>query len=129
MEAADGEVEHRVVQPAPAAIVVAGTDRASYRSEHEVARADRATRTTCRPACEPVTARDRLLRSDQAFAFSNGAHVCEVEVDPDTGVTRIVSYIGVDDIGTVVNPMVVEGQVHGAIAQGIGQALFEAAGL
>ena len=59
------------------------------------------------------------------FAFSNGAHVCEVEVDPQTGMTEIVAYCAVDDVGTVINPMIVEGQVHGGLAQGIGQALAE----
>jgi carbon-monoxide dehydrogenase large subunit len=59
------------------------------------------------------------------FTFPAGSHICEVEVDPDTGVTRIVSYTSVDDFGTVINPMVVEGQVHGGIVQGIGQALTE----
>jgi carbon-monoxide dehydrogenase large subunit len=61
------------------------------------------------------------------FAFSNGAHVCEVEVDPETGEARIVGYWTVDDIGTVINPMIVEGQIHGGLAQGIGQALCERA--
>ena len=59
------------------------------------------------------------------FAFSNGVHVCEVEVDPETGAAELVSYHAVDDIGTVINPMIVEGQVHGGLAQGIGQALAE----
>ncbi len=59
------------------------------------------------------------------FAFSNGAHVCEVEVDPQTGASEILAYCAVDDAGTVINPMIVEGQVHGGIAQGIGQALAE----
>src|SRR6185295_903578 len=59
------------------------------------------------------------------FAFSNGAHVCELEVDHETGEVRIVRYSAVDDIGTVINPMIVEGQLHGGLAQGIGQALFE----
>jgi aerobic carbon-monoxide dehydrogenase large subunit len=59
------------------------------------------------------------------FAFSNGVHVCEVEVDRETGRAAIVSYVAVDDIGTVINPMIVEGQVHGGLAQGIGQALAE----
>jgi carbon-monoxide dehydrogenase large subunit len=59
------------------------------------------------------------------FAFSNGAHVCELELDPDTGAVRILRYSAVDDIGTVVNPMIVEGQLHGGLAQGIGQALAE----
>jgi carbon-monoxide dehydrogenase large subunit len=59
------------------------------------------------------------------FAFSNGVHVCEVELDADTGMVRIVGYWAVDDIGTVINPMIVEGQLHGGLAQGIGQALGE----
>ena len=60
-----------------------------------------------------------------SFAFSNGAHVCELEVDPDTGGIEIVGYWGVDDVGTVINPMIVEGQIHGGLAQGLGQALLE----
>ncbi len=60
-----------------------------------------------------------------AFAFSNGTHLCEVEIDPDTGATNVTGYWSVDDIGTVINPMIVEGQVHGGVAQGIGQALHE----
>ncbi len=60
-----------------------------------------------------------------SFAFSNGAHLCEVEIDPDTGRTEIVAFWAVDDIGTVINPMIVEAQIHGGLAQGIGQALLE----
>ena len=59
------------------------------------------------------------------FAFSNGVHVCEVEVDAETGAAQLVSYHAVDDVGTVINPMIVEGQLHGGLAQGIGQALAE----
>ena len=59
------------------------------------------------------------------FAFSNGAHACEVEVDPETGRIEIVGYWTVDDIGTVINPLLVEGQIHGGLAQGLGQALLE----
>jgi carbon-monoxide dehydrogenase large subunit len=60
------------------------------------------------------------------FTFPAGSHICEVEIDPDTGVTQIVSFTAVDDFGNVVNPMIVEGQVHGGLVQGIGQALLEA---
>jgi aerobic carbon-monoxide dehydrogenase large subunit len=60
------------------------------------------------------------------FVFPAGVHICEVEVDADTGVTQVVSYTAVDDFGNIINPMIVEGQVHGGIAQGIGQALTEA---
>ena len=58
-------------------------------------------------------------------AFPNGAHVAEVEVDPDTGWVEVVKYTMVNDFGTVINPMLVEGQSHGGVVQGIGQALFE----
>jgi len=59
------------------------------------------------------------------FTFPAGSHLCEVEVDPDTGATQIVSFTAVDDFGNIINPMIVEGQVHGGLAQGIGQALLE----
>ncbi|BAM90456.1 putative carbon-monoxide dehydrogenase large subunit [Bradyrhizobium oligotrophicum S58] len=57
--------------------------------------------------------------------FPNGCHVCEVEVEPDTGVAQIVAYTAINDFGTVINPMIVAGQLHGGVAQGIGQALME----
>ncbi len=59
------------------------------------------------------------------FTFPAGVHICEVEVDPGTGSTRIDRWTAVDDFGVVINPMIVEGQVHGGIAQGVGQALLE----
>src|SRR6187551_854965 len=59
------------------------------------------------------------------FTFPAGCHICEVEVDPQTGESEIVAWTAVDDFGTVINPMIVEGQVHGGIAQGVGQALLE----
>ncbi|MFH8336734.1 xanthine dehydrogenase family protein molybdopterin-binding subunit [Streptomyces sp. AM6-12] len=61
------------------------------------------------------------------FSFPHGTHLCAVEVDTETGRTRIRSYVCVDDVGQVVNPMIVEGQVHGGLAQGIAQALYEEA--
>jgi aerobic carbon-monoxide dehydrogenase large subunit len=61
------------------------------------------------------------------FTFPAGCHICEVEVDPETGNTEIVAWTAVDDFGTIVNPMIVEGQVHGGIAHGVGQALYEQA--
>jgi len=61
------------------------------------------------------------------FTFPAGCHICEVEVDPETGNTEIVAWTAVDDFGTVINPMIVEGQVHGGIAHGVGQALCERA--
>jgi carbon-monoxide dehydrogenase large subunit len=61
------------------------------------------------------------------FTFPAGCHICEVEIDPETGETDVVNWTAVDDFGVVVNPMIVEGQVHGGIAQGVGQALLEGA--
>ncbi|CAN0079172.1 unnamed protein product, partial [Phaeothamnion confervicola] len=58
-------------------------------------------------------------------SFPYGAHVCEVEIDPETGAIEIVNYAAVDDVGRAVNPMLVDGQTHGSIAQGLGQALWE----
>ena len=59
------------------------------------------------------------------FTYPSGTYICEVEVDPDTGVVSIDRLVAVDDFGVIVNPMIVEGQVHGGLAQGIGQALTE----
>ncbi|MCZ8377113.1 MAG: xanthine dehydrogenase family protein molybdopterin-binding subunit [Beijerinckiaceae bacterium] len=61
------------------------------------------------------------------FTFPSGVHIAEVEIDPDTGVTTIAKWTAVDDFGVIINPMIVEGQVHGGIAQGIGQAILEGA--
>ena len=61
------------------------------------------------------------------FTFPGGCHIAEVEIDPETGVTEVIAFTAVDDVGRVVNPMIVEGQVQGGVAQGIGQALLEAA--
>jgi carbon-monoxide dehydrogenase large subunit len=58
-------------------------------------------------------------------SWPNGTHICEVEIDPETGESRVVRYTTVDDVGVAVNPMLVTGQIHGGVAQGIGQALFE----
>src|SRR6185312_11773455 len=58
-------------------------------------------------------------------SWPNGTHICEVEIDPETGMTHVVRYTTVDDVGVAVNPMLVTGQVHGGVAQGIGQALYE----
>jgi aerobic carbon-monoxide dehydrogenase large subunit len=61
------------------------------------------------------------------FTFPAGTYICEVEIDPATGVTEIVNFTAADDFGNVINPMIVEGQVHGGLAQGIGQAMLESA--
>lgn len=61
------------------------------------------------------------------FTFPGGCHIAEIEIDPETGVTEVVNFTAVDDVGRVVNPMIVEGQIQGGVAQGIGQALLESA--
>ncbi|MBT5646809.1 MAG: molybdopterin-dependent oxidoreductase, partial [Rhodospirillaceae bacterium] len=57
--------------------------------------------------------------------YPNGSHVCEVEIDPETGTTEVVGYWVVDDVGNMINPVIVKGQIHGGVAQGVGQALAE----
>jgi carbon-monoxide dehydrogenase large subunit len=64
--------------------------------------------------------------SPDSPTFPNGTHICEVEIDPETGRVDIVSYVAVDDVGTPLNPVLLDGQIHGGVAQGIGQALMEA---
>ncbi len=59
------------------------------------------------------------------WSYPNGCHVCEIEIEEDTGVIHIVRYCAMDDVGKVINPMLVAGQVHGGVAQGIGQAILE----
>ena len=63
--------------------------------------------------------------SPENHTFPNGCHVCEVEIDPDTGVVDVVRYTVVDDVGTVINPLTLKGQIHGGVAQGLSQVLFE----
>jgi len=68
-----------------------------------------------------------LLRYNrgEGFTFPNGCHVTEIEIDAETGVISVVAYTAVDDCGRVINPLLATGQVHGGVAQGIGQALYE----
>jgi aerobic carbon-monoxide dehydrogenase large subunit len=63
--------------------------------------------------------------SPENHTFPNGTHVCEVEIDPDTGVVEVVRYAVVDDVGTVINPLTLKGQIHGGVVQGLSQVLFE----
>ncbi|OLE80699.1 MAG: hypothetical protein AUG06_03655 [Actinobacteria bacterium 13_1_20CM_2_65_11] len=70
-----------------------------------------------------LSAEDEFFQGDQTFPF--GCHVAVVEVDVETGEARLIRHIAVDDCGTILNPMLVEGQVHGGVAQGVGQALYE----
>jgi carbon-monoxide dehydrogenase large subunit len=117
LEAAAGDVDF-----ADGAFVIAGTDRRV--SFAAVARAAYVPHNFPLETVEPGL-QETAVYDPPSFAFSNGAHVCELEIDPDTGRIDIVGFWGVDDIGTVVNPMIVEGQIHGGLAQGIGQALLE----
>ena len=75
---------------------------------------------------EPSLSSDYTFDPDN-FSFPHGTHLCAVEVDTETGMPRIRSYVAVDDVGNVINPQIVEGQVHGGVAQGIAQALYEEA--
>jgi carbon-monoxide dehydrogenase large subunit len=77
------------------------------------------------PSEEEPGLSEKAFYDPKNFTFPAGTHIAEVEIDPDTGVVDVVSFVAVDDFGHVVNPMIVEGQVHGGIAQGIGQALLE----
>jgi len=116
LEAAEGDIEF-----ASGRFTIAGTDRSI--GLIELARTVRES--------PPLDGRPASLDVDHVAngppsTFPNGCHIAEVEIDPDTGVTQIIKYTGVNDFGIVVNPMIVEGQLHGGIAQGIGQSLMEA---
>ena len=117
LEAAERDIEFR-----DGAFAVAGTDRkVTFES---VARAAYVPHNYPLGELEPGLD-ENAFYDPPNFAFSNGVHVCEVEVDRDTGAVQILGYWAVDDIGTVINPMVVHGQLHGAVVQGLGQALGE----
>ncbi|MEQ9334426.1 xanthine dehydrogenase family protein molybdopterin-binding subunit [Thalassobaculum sp.] len=116
LEAAEADIEL-----ADGRFTVAGTDRAI--SLADVAR--RADDPSQLPeGMEPGLSASESY-SPRASTYPNGTHVCEVEIDPDTGIVRVDRYTVVDDFGEVVNPMLLQGQVHGGVAQGIGQALYE----
>ena len=70
---------------------------------------------------------DHVVKDPVPSAFPNGCHIAEVEIDPETGATQVVSYSAVNDLGTVVNPLLVEGQIQGGVVQGLGQVLLEQA--
>ena len=115
LEAAPADIDYR-----NGAFMVVGTDRAI--GIFEVARAAAAGKL---PPELGTTLGAAKMHENRAFAFANGCEVCEVEVDPETGAVKILALTIVDDSGRSVNPMIVHGQQHGAIAQGIGQALIE----
>lgn len=119
LEAAAADIEF-----VPGGFRVAGTDRGV--SLFELARAIESGELPADMRAALRSVRDFKGRMP---AFPAGAAVCEVEVDPETGVARITRYSAVDDVGLAVNPMIVEGQTHGGIAQGVGQALREGVAL
>jgi aerobic carbon-monoxide dehydrogenase large subunit len=98
---------------------VAGTDRA-------VAILDLAQRMRDEAMPEQLAGLDSVAKfTSPQMSFPNGCHVCEVEVDPDTGAVAVVAYTAVDDVGNVLHETIVEGQIHGGVAQGLGQVLGE----
>jgi aerobic carbon-monoxide dehydrogenase large subunit len=115
MEAAEGDIEF-----ANGRFTIAGTDRAI--GIMELAQRLRDGKV---PDGVPSSLDVDHATKDTPSTFPNGCHVAEVEIDPETGVTRIVRYTGISDFGIIVNPMIVDGQLHGGVAQGIGQALME----
>src|SRR5205809_3073928 len=116
LEAAEGDIKF-----ADGRFSVVGTDKAV-----ELKAVARAAFQPAQlpPGVEPGFYETGTFVPKQA-TWPNGTHVCEVEVDPDTGEVRLVSYVIVDDVGTVINPITLKGQVHGGVAQGVGQALME----
>jgi carbon-monoxide dehydrogenase large subunit len=116
LEAAEADIGF-----ADGAFTIAGTDRSV--TIEAVARAA-FNPGELPPGLEPGFAESGHF-TPPAPTFPNGCHVCEVEIDPDTGLIEIVRYLVVDDFGTVINPLLLAGQVHGGIAQGVGQAMLE----
>ena len=117
LEAAVSDIEFRQGR-----FVIAGTDRSIGIMEL----ADKLRSGLNLPEGVPPTLDVRHVSDGPgASTYPNGCHVCEVELDPDTGVIEVVKYSSVNDFGTVINPLIVEGQLHGGVIQGIGQALME----
>jgi aerobic carbon-monoxide dehydrogenase large subunit len=117
LEAAASDIEF-----AHGRFVIAGTDRAIGIMEL----AEKLRSGIKLPEGVPTTLDVRHVSDGPgASTYPNGCHVCEVELDPDTGVIEVVKYSSVNDFGTVINPLIVEGQLHGGVIQGIGQALME----
>ena len=115
MEAAEGDIEF-----AGGRFTIAGTDRSI-----DIMELAQRLREGKMPEGVPSSLDVDHTTKEVPSTFPNGCHVAEVEIDPDTGVVQIVRYTGVNDFGTIVNPMLVAGQMHGGVAQGIGQALME----
>jgi aerobic carbon-monoxide dehydrogenase large subunit len=116
MEAAAGDVAYD-----DGTFRIVGTDRTM--SLFEVARAALDPRNV--PAGEKPGLDDEFTRTPDFSTFPNGCHICELEIDPDTGTLEIVNYNVMDDFGMALNPLLLQGQIHGGIGQGVGQALTE----
>ncbi len=116
LEAAVADIEFKQGR-----FVVAGTDR----SIDAIELADKIRSGLALPADVPQSLDVTHVTETIPSAFPNGCHVAEVEIDPDTGRIDVVKYAAVNDFGTVINPMLVEGQIHGGVVQAIGQALME----
>jgi carbon-monoxide dehydrogenase large subunit len=116
LEASDRDIEF-----AAGVFRVAGTDRT--RTIVEVAKAA-LNPEALPPSLEPGLDESFFYRRE-SNAYPNGCHICEVEIDPETGAVEVVRYTAVDDFGRILNPLLVAGQVQGGVAQGIGQALLE----
>jgi carbon-monoxide dehydrogenase large subunit len=116
MEASAGDIEY-----ADGSFKIVGTDR--QMSLFEVAKAANNPKHVAQG--EKPGLDDDFTRTPDASTFPNGCHICELEVDPDTGAIEILNYSIMDDFGTALNPLLLQGQVHGGVGQGIGQALTE----
>ena len=117
LEAAEDDIEFKDGQ-----LTVAGTDKSV--TFGEVALAAYVPHNYPLDTLEPGL-EETAFYDPKNFTYPAGTHICEVEVDQDTGVVEVVSFSAADDFGRVINPMIVEGQVHGGVVQGIGQALYE----
>ena len=117
LEAAEGDIEFK-----DGKFTVAGTDKSA--AFGDVALNAYIAHKFPAPELEPGL-KEGAFYDPTNFTFPAGCHICEVEIDPETGKTEIVGWTAVDDFGMIINPMIVEGQVHGGIAQGVGQALLE----
>jgi carbon-monoxide dehydrogenase large subunit len=117
LEAAEGDIEFK-----DGKFQVAGTDKAA--NFGDIALQAYIAHKFPTAHIEPGL-KEQAFYDPTNFTFPAGTHICEVEIDPDTGQTDIVKWTAIDDFGVVINPMIVEGQVHGGIAQGVGQALLE----
>ncbi len=117
LEASEDDIEFKDGQ-----LTVAGTDKAV--AFGEVAMAAYVPHNYPLETLEPGL-EETAFYDPKNFTFPAGCHICEVEVDPDTGVVDVVRFTAGDDFGRIINPMIVDGQVHGGVTQGIGQALYE----